>query len=70
MIELNYETLWNELKDNLEHNTEKYKKIGIDGLKDNDYVTVYCAFDQVIMSETVLSLMKKMEKRGTNVSDA
>ena len=70
MTGLDYQALWNELKDNLEYNTKKYKKIGMDGLEDNDYVTVYCAFDQVIMSETVLSLIKKMEKRGTNVSDA
>ena len=70
MIKLNYETLWNELKDNLEYNANKYKKIGMDGLKDEDYITASCAFEQVLRSESVLSLMEKMEKRGTRVPDA
>lgn len=71
--EISYKDLWLMLKEKLNYQAKKYMEIGMDALRNSDFINASCAFEEVARNEMIFSFMEKAEKREkkeTDVSEA
>lgn len=70
MTEPNYKALWLRLKEKLNYQAKKYLEIGMDALRDSDFINASCAFEEVARNEMIFSFMEKAEKRDMDTPEA